>query len=123
MLLIGGFGVSTHSRLKAAGKTANRVKMINRFNTQPPEGGWLSNESQPFKIEVSTHSRLKAAGGVMMDPWATPKGFNTQPPEGGWGRCCGRCVAGLVSTHSRLKAAGFWPVMNYPKKKFQHTAA
>ena len=34
-----------------------------RFNTQPPEGGWLSVEQ-----------------GV--DRYV---GFNTQPPEGGWG--------------------------------------
>ena len=55
-----------------------------RFNTQPPEGGWLL----PFVISlvtaVSTHSRLKAAGNV-------PGGF---------------CERAKVSTHSRLKAAG-----------------
>ena len=55
--------VSTHSRLKAAGKRQVRPK-------QPKN--------------VSTHSRLKAAGkGFISCPPATWR-FNTQPPEGGW---------------------------------------
>ena len=33
--------VSTHSRLKAAGLLVISIaQMVNRFNTQPPEGGW-----------------------------------------------------------------------------------
>ena len=35
---------------------------IQRFNTQPPEGGW----------------GFKQVGSI------TQTGFNTQPPEGGW---------------------------------------
>ena len=56
--------VSTHSRLKAAGKTVSRIDRI--------------------KL-VSTHSRLKAAG--LPFPWlfCFDACFNTQPPEGGWG--------------------------------------
>ena len=57
------FGVSTHSRLKAAGQAAF-VFGVNHgsFNTQPPEGGWnYSRLVYLFKL-VSTHSRLKAAG-------------------------------------------------------------
>ena len=35
--------VSTHSRLKAAGrKTALPFQLFNSFNTQPPEGGWFN---------------------------------------------------------------------------------
>ena len=35
--------VSTHSRLKAAGHPiGNKGGHIQGFNTQPPEGGWLS---------------------------------------------------------------------------------
>ena len=56
--------VSTHSRLKAAG--SNRAGAIHhppRFNTQPPEGGWVRRPERG----------------------CTPYGgFNTQPPEGGW---------------------------------------
>ena len=57
-----------------------------RFNTQPPEGGWIP----AFKSRVLGRS------------------FNTQPPEGGWVM---RLVLvyrlHIVSTHSRPKAAGF----------------
>ena len=35
--------VSTHSRPKAAGdRIPVRVKILKSFNTQPPEGGWLT---------------------------------------------------------------------------------
>ena len=55
------------------------------FNTQPPEGGWMTD------------------GGRI----TLTMGFNTQPPEGGWARAIGHHRAALeVSTHSRLKAAG-----------------
>ena len=34
--------VSTHSRPKAAGHTtSNSIPELSRFNTQPPEGGWI----------------------------------------------------------------------------------
>ena len=55
--------VSTHSRLKAAGRIrCNMGYQVGRFNTQPPEGGWGTEQQHLF------HTR----------------GFNTQPPEGGW---------------------------------------
>ena len=56
--------VSTHSRLKAAGHnmSLNDWKE-DGFNTQPPEGGWISETPWEFwETRVSTHSRLKAAG-------------------------------------------------------------
>ncbi len=58
------FGVvSTHSRPKAAGRLFRRPKVFfQRFNTQPPEGGWQSRHGQ----------------------YRSVSGFNTQPPEGGW---------------------------------------
>ena len=55
--------VSTHSRLKAAGRLACFAG----------QGDF-----------VSTHSRLKAAGGEYLVSEFTASGFNTQPPEGGW---------------------------------------
>ena len=56
--------VSTHSRLKAAGKASSTIITDpTGFNTQPPEGGWPpSLFGVQIKILVSTHSRLKAAG-------------------------------------------------------------
>ena len=56
-------GVSTHSRLKAAGLCAS---------------DWRCNEY------VSTHSRLKAAGKRAGFLILNRASFNTQPPEGGW---------------------------------------
>ena len=56
-------GVSTHSRLKAAGgKSGCTCYSSQGFNTQPPEGGWL----------LPLYCR-----------WSLCR-FNTQPPEGGW---------------------------------------
>ena len=55
--------VSTHSRPKAAGFVLYESKnMVNGFNTQPPEGGWL--------VLCFHHKHIHS--------------FNTQPPEGGW---------------------------------------
>ena len=78
--------VSTHSRLKAAGKRYLKVMTSKTcFNTQPPEGGW----------SIST---LSATSSIS---------FNTQPPEGGWRRHYIQFIHDeYVSTHSRLKAAG-----------------
>ena len=83
-----GSCVSTHSRPKAAGLNLFPViSRISGFNTQPPEGGWLSNDKLPIPTD----------GGS----------FNTQPPEGGWGRTVNAALSELqVSTHSRPKAAG-----------------
>ena len=55
--------VSTHSRLKAAGK--------------------IGREWKCFRL-VSTHSRLKAAGRHIHNHISKSHRFNTQPPKGGW---------------------------------------
>ena len=78
--------VSTHSRPKAAGAmvTCSTCK-YKRFNTQPPEGGWISLTASSRKaVSVSTHSRPKAAGSHHVN----------------------LLVDLGVSTHSRPKAAG-----------------
>ena len=101
--------VSTHSRLKAAGWPAMRFAARSvRFNTQPPEGGWVwACPICAAKIAVSTHSRLKAAGFVVQAAAQPGNGFNTQPPEGGWLHQWDTTpIQPRVSTHSRLKAAG-----------------
>ena len=63
LLGLAGIPVSTHSRLKAAG----------RFETEFRAGDI-----------VSTHSRLKAAGCLPDMFGDIQNSFNTQPPEGGW---------------------------------------
>ena len=56
--------VSTHSRPKAAGALpVCNCFLIKRFNTQPPEGGWIMRfKCWLLHCNVSTHSRPKAAG-------------------------------------------------------------
>ena len=115
--------VSTHSRPKAAGlskpaygciavfqHTAARRRLgINSctsasgqsFNTQPPEGGWLSKYRRQHAWRVSTHSRPKAAG-------ALDKPMHPSL---------------MVSTHSRPKAAGYKCHVRIKFDMFQHTAA
>ena len=56
-----------------------------RFNTQPPEGGWIQTKV------IYEQSNC----------------FNTQPPEGGWYKIIRLADRKRVSTHSRPKAAGF----------------
>ena len=79
-------GVSTHSRLKAAGlefiivhtvypivSTHSRLKAAGIQSFCPDVYYW-----------VSTHSRLKAAGILRAITASRESSFNTQPPEGGW---------------------------------------
>ena len=49
-----------------------------RFNTQPPEGGWLLIKRYRYS-------------------WF---GFNTQPPEGGWVRLTGLVLLVLEFQHT-----------------------
>ena len=58
-----GGKVSTHSRLKAAGRARPFSRAVE---------------------DVSTHSRLKAAGARGQSPGFQIRCFNTQPPKGGW---------------------------------------
>ena len=85
----------------------NYVPKTDGFNTQPPEGGWVSQDSLFYILPVSTHSRLKAAGTTLSRFSKKTCCFNTQPPEGGWFIIdSAEAVFNKVSTHSRLKAAG-----------------
>ena len=100
------FGVSTHSRPKAAGcppissnpalfqHTAARRRLVDRrrlggnepcvsTHSRPKAAG----NNRPEVTEewlVSTHSRPKAAGLGIQLPLIPLVCFNTQPPEGGW---------------------------------------
>ena len=99
--------VSTHSRPKAAGLAAEMACMAlegfqhtaarrrlgqskiqtdyqHSFNTQPPEGGWLSCVfCHPLVFRFNTQPP-EGGWGVSQEPEETAGGFNTQPPEGGW---------------------------------------
>ena len=94
--------VSTHSRPKAAGTAVEReFHRYRRFNTQPPEGGWIT---------VMCCKKVKTC-------------FNTQPPEGGWNDANFTGITAAVSTHSRPKAAGMMQILPVSPQQFQHTAA
>ena len=74
-----GLGVSTHSRLKAAGHCLH---------------------STVHADSVSTHSRLKAAGATPSNTFGGTKSFNTQPPEGGWEAVLDRLTAAYPFQHT-----------------------
>ena len=100
--------VSTHSRPKAAGCcTDTRPKPSNRFNSQPPEGGWL--EPARYDVDellVSTHSRPKAAGTKSVAVKSPPKFQLTAARRRLGTRLSWYNDVHDVSTHSRPKAAG-----------------
>ena len=55
-----------------------------RFNSQPPEGGWLNSVRINAAI-VSFNSQPPEGGWILSAVSAhEPTGFNSQPPEGGW---------------------------------------
>ena len=77
------------------------------FNTQPPEGGWISFQCLLFVWPLFQHTAARRRLGLNMHYLPPKLSFNTQPPEGGW--VYEELVAEeqeLVSTHSRPKAAG-----------------
>ena len=138
--------VSTHSRPKAAGRRMRfRTHRCRRFNTQPPEGGWVKEHffrilrccfnTQPpeggwkqpqmlsAKLKVSTHSRPKAAGTARyLHDLRLPVSTHSRPKAAG--NTADRATqAAKVSTHSRPKAAGRATTQCPAIAKFQHTAA
>ena len=102
MVLLGSLGFNTQPPeggwMSSPSKTPDRSS----FNTQPPEGGWKVGRQTDCLCKVSTHSRPKAAGTQINISYG---GQN-------------------VSTHSRPKAAGGVFIIVSPNwRKFQHTAA
>ena len=141
--------VSTHSHPKVAGlgvsgwpkwsasfqHTATRrwlgvhgrkIRSDGRFNTQPPEGGWLCarlprRESGP--CNVSTHSHPKVAGCRMTRRCAATGCFNTQPPEGGWRHESPEII--VINSFNTQPPEGGWQQRQFRftiKRQFQHTA-
>ena len=99
---------------------------LSGFNTQPPEGGWYVKCSRIFWPATFQHTAARRRLVVRSVPqYPSLCRFNTQPPEGGWvftGLV--RAVFAVVSTHSRPKAAGlFLASRRAMNAGFQHTAA
>ena len=62
------------------------VARFRGFNTQPPEGGWISIAKEHYQIK-RFNTQPPEGGWQLEYPVACISGgFNTQPPEGGWGR-------------------------------------
>ena len=99
-LLLAGLFQHTAARRRLDGFHGASFRQA-RFNTQPPEGGWIFGRFPLRRYSVSTHSRPKAAGMYMLlKPGHT-----------------------AVSTHSRPKAAGSVFLVAGSNAMFQHTAA
>ena len=118
-----------------------------RFNTQPPEGGWFINcvhmnqsirfqhtaarrrlgpsgSKVPEYVAVSTHSRPKAAGFSGHFSQTFISCFNTQPPEGGWSSSLASSWAALPFQHTAARRRlGKISVTLNLFMTFQHTAA
>ena len=143
--LVLGFQHTAARRWLAACRADHRHAQ-NRFNTQPPEGGWncaaiqarrkLCFNTQPPEGGWSGRCRYSPVSlGFNTQPpeggwcWTAPvsyrdTSFNTQPPEGGWlGNFLFSHYAQVVSTHSRPKVAGLVAVGCSRQHSFQHTAA
>ena len=59
-------------------------KAEQRFNTQPPEGGWAS-EKKRLQVTFCFNTQPPEGGWLASTPrYGAVFGFNTQPPEGGW---------------------------------------
>ena len=77
--------VSTHSRLKAAGHCLWLIQHRGAVSTHSRlKAAGFHRASCKLSAEVSTHSRLKAAGSQLYRARCGFGRFNTQPPEGGW---------------------------------------
>ena len=77
--------VSTHSRPKAAGFIVQvQLRYHSRFNTQPPEGGWMPAVQHNTPLLPFQHTAARRRLAPCLLPAFFPACFNTQPPEGGW---------------------------------------
>ena len=100
--------VSTHSRPKAAGAFAFTVgKLRQRFNTQPPEGGWVGFNSQAVVITQFQHTAARRRLGLCLSkPSSLCKFQHTAARRRLAVAPVPVVPAPVVSTHSRPKAAG-----------------
>ena len=117
-----------------------------RFNTQPPEGGWAQHtpptkwawtfqhtaarrrlaqdrEKQHIRDIVSTHSRPKAAGESNGEENGSGEVSTHSRPKAAGYHYSENADTYLVSTHSRPKAAGKAGFEQLKSWLFQHTAA
>ena len=95
------------------------------FNTQPPEGGWLSlnTAAEPTARFQHTAARRRLGKLGFRFIWFRRR-FNTQPPEGGWPRAAGQNWRRIgFNTQPPEGGWGGLALWVLPSGKFQHTAA
>ena len=94
--------VSTHSRLKAAGRYAHGQQLPYCVSTHSRlKAAGLYDGGTFYKFDdVSTHSRLKAAGSFQAWRKRLMRSFNTQPPEGGWQNRLKNSIVSLAFQHT-----------------------
>ena len=93
--------VSTHSRLKAAGTIAPVYDEDGNVSTHSRLKAAGKSSSGWYKTTVvSTHSRLKASGQNGLVVYAGFCSFNTQPPKGGWARIITIYSSGVRFQHT-----------------------
>ena len=82
--------ISTHSRAKAAGKAVEAMKQALAFQLTAARRRLARTQSEVIQqITISTHSRAKAAGRRAQRRCGLTGYFNSQPREGGWIRLIG----------------------------------
>ena len=85
-----------------------------RFNTQPPEGGWefFNADDVALKLFQHTAARRRLGHAQTAKP-ADDGGFNTQPPEGGWKLITSvlMTVAGFQHTAARRRLGYITPFL------------
>ena len=119
------FEVSTHSRPKAAAQKQHEIQQSVQVSTHSRPKAAASYLSIWYNWRrVSTHSRPKAAAQFYHDLLLSLKSFNTQPPEGG---CFSSITVLLIISGFQHTAARrrlhFLAVKLDRAVRFQHTAA
>ena len=71
------------------------IASFDRFNTQPPEGGWHRPPLWAFPHARFQHTAARRRLGRFTAIISRLSGFNTQPPEGGWQGCSQMGIAQL----------------------------
>ena len=79
------------------------AKVIQGFNTQPPEGGWL--RIGLLRRKPTCFNTQPPEGGwlYVLLPFCRSYSFNTQPPEGGWSQSLTRRSMFFLFQHTAAR--------------------
>ena len=118
------YGVSTHSRPKAAGSSlqfGNAAAVVSTHSRPKAAGALRYTRGRRRGFQ---HTAARRRLGRCDTRGAGVVGFNTQPPEGGWtGRLGRACIRLRFNTQPPEGGWGFKSDYELAKYWFQHTAA